>query len=107
MQNKAFRRFAAAWSLALFAVCGGASAGAADLKPDRMPGATRSVVAVASTSEKSTTAIGVANSRGMSKPPAAATVTEAHPMPTLNGFSLLILAASLGVAALLIWRNRQ
>ncbi|MEP7084281.1 MAG: hypothetical protein ABI854_06045 [Betaproteobacteria bacterium] len=51
--------------------------------------------------------ITVANSRDMSTRPAAGTITSAHPMPTLNGFGLLILAGSLGVAALLIWRKRQ
>lgn len=113
MQNLVFRRFDVAWLLAVLAASASASVAAAGQKPDREHPHVRSVVAVSSSasnsslSEKSMLAITVDNSRDMATRPAAGAITAAHPMPTLNGFSLLILAASLGVAALLIWRKRQ
>ncbi len=106
MQNPAFwGRFGLLWLLFIFNACWCASSNAADAKSDRGSGA-RSVVAVTSVAETSATALTVANSRSKSTRVAPAAASEPHAMPALNGFSLLILAASLGLAALWIWRKR-
>ena len=82
------------------------SAAAAAKSDHATPG--RSVVAVTSVAAAATTTIIVSNSRSKSTQPETTAATHApHAMPTLNGFSLLVLAMSLGIAALWIWRRRQ
>ena len=90
----------------LFFVSVLSSAGAAAKSDQRTPG--QSVAAVASVAATTNTTIIVSNSRSKStQPETAAAANAPHAMPTLNGFSLLVLAMSLGVAALWIWRRRQ
>ena len=108
MRNPAFwGRVGALWCLFVFSAFWSAGAGAAVARSDQ--GASgRSVVAVTSAAATTSTTISVANSRSKSSHSAsAAAANEPHAMPTLNGFSLLILAMSLGLAALWIWRKRQ
>lgn len=84
-----------------------AGSDAAATRSDQAPPG-RSVVAVTSVAAAATTTIIVSNSRSKSSQPETTAATNApHAMPTLNGFSLLVLALSLGIAALWIWRRRQ
>ncbi len=52
------------------------------------------------------THLSIANSSASTQVQAADGIV-AHPIPTLDGFGLLIVVALLGIAALWIWRRQQ
>jgi IPTL-CTERM motif len=107
MQNPAFSaRLGLLWCLFIFATCWCASTKAAS--PD-FPGspANHPAAVVADQVRAKTTTITVANSQANSTHAVAANGAEVHAIPTLDGFGLFVLAASLGLAVLWLWRRRQ
>jgi hypothetical protein len=107
MQNPAFwARLGLLWCLFIFAACWCAGAKASPPGFSGIPAMDSRAILVAPADPVRTT-IAVTNSPDNSMRAVTTNGAIVHPIPTLDGFGLFILAGLLGVAALWLWRRRE